>query len=788
MATVVERQISETTLNRVVEYLNNEFGDDISNLAKSAELHEKLSMKKDEIETKLSIASDEVPSKLSQVLNEVDKVLKRLEELRVLQGQLDQQVSSHLARVGPIVNDLKQPIEEITYVEKYIRYLQWIQMVHDHSSEIQTALLVKAESRAVTYYRQLVDLHGLLSGSKCKHLVNFVNVTVSFWHQLLKDKFSSEFDELLKILKWPFVPPMTMDSLMRPDADVYARFQVLFTHLIQLHHPTESTETLVSNLQKSAMLLPLQLLLNPLQKRFKYHFCSKKETNKLEKPEWFFTQVLIWIRDHSTFLDQKIQPILDKADCNIDSRIEFMRGLVQLVVEKLNTNVEEILYDDVLLSHTIDEALQFDRELLALGYPMHYPNCISVLTEDPHFTRWINMERNSAVEKMDVIMSAATAWKSRLQDQGDVDDHHVPECGENFMTLILMITDRYKSLPLPGHRLQFLDLQLELLDDFRVRLQQLHKEDAKEPLDSNYCPILNTLNYIVHVLTDWSDLPFYVQMQYYKLQYEAVSQKLLLNQCASAPGSSPLDEIAKSFGDSIPLTVSSSSISLQKEALDSLQEDFENFKLEAMTGTVFDKVIELLEHKRDDMLRNLVGYSISEVKAKSKPYRSEKWFSMPQANEFVNLSVSPTACPMLMILKAELHMLKESLAVTLFDRMWQQMAEDLGHFLYHEVILRNHFNEGGAAQLSHDMLRNFFPIFGEFTRRPENYFGSVKEACALLILPKGSSLLLKDALSSDVPSSRDSLSENALLELGIYRLCRQEALTVLGLRTDLLIL
>ena len=31
------------------------------------------------------------------------------------------------------------------------------------------------------------------------------------------------------------------------------------------------------------------------------------------QPEWFFTQVLTWIRDHSNFLVTNIQPILDKA-------------------------------------------------------------------------------------------------------------------------------------------------------------------------------------------------------------------------------------------------------------------------------------------------------------------------------------------------------------------------------------------------------------------------------------------------------------------------------------------
>lgn len=36
-----------------------------------------------------------------------------------------------------------------------------------------------------------------------------------------------------------------------------------------------------------------------------------------------------------------------------------------------------------------------------------------------------------------------------------------------FITLLQTIMDRYEALPQPGHRLQFLELQLDLLDDFR---------------------------------------------------------------------------------------------------------------------------------------------------------------------------------------------------------------------------------------------------------------------------------------------------------------------------------
>ena len=60
--------------------------------------------------------------------------------------------------------------------------------------------------------------------------------------------------------------------------------------------------------------------------------------------------------------------------------------------------------------------------------------------------------------------------------------------------------------------MQFLDLLLELLDEFRVRLLQLARQDKFQELfvsksSPNISPILNTLAAIVNVLNDWADLP-----------------------------------------------------------------------------------------------------------------------------------------------------------------------------------------------------------------------------------------------------------------------------------------
>jgi hypothetical protein len=104
---------------------------------------------------------------------------------------------------------------------------------------------------------------------------------------------------------------------------------------------------------------------------------------------------------------------------------------------------------------------------------------------------------------MDAMLSSDTAWLPL--GTPELDELRVTECGESFLTLLLTITERYSSLPQPGHRLQFLGLQLELLDEFRVRLLQLLHETS-DPLSSRLIAILNTINYLASVLQEWGGL------------------------------------------------------------------------------------------------------------------------------------------------------------------------------------------------------------------------------------------------------------------------------------------
>ena len=154
----------------------------------------------------------------------------------------------------------------------------------------------------------------------------------------------------------------------------------------------------------------------------------------LFKPEWYFTQVLTWVKSHREFLTSKIQPLLEKAGLGyVDSVVrilfiptvycwkalkltvilptcastirlctpllfclqaEFCRGLVILVMEKMLADIPQVLGDDHLFSHLVDEALAFDKEMTTgCGYPAGHLTCLHVLTQHEPFEKWIALEK-----------------------------------------------------------------------------------------------------------------------------------------------------------------------------------------------------------------------------------------------------------------------------------------------------------------------------------------------------------------------------------------------------------
>lgn len=73
---------------------------------------------------------------------------------------------------------------------------------------------------------------------------------------------------------------------------------------------------------------------------------------------------------------------------------EFIIGLLQSVVIKLESDLSHFQLEDIVFSHIVDETLSFEHELRKVyGYPDECPSVTEVLTQAHIFFKWINMER-----------------------------------------------------------------------------------------------------------------------------------------------------------------------------------------------------------------------------------------------------------------------------------------------------------------------------------------------------------------------------------------------------------
>uniref|UniRef100_A0A671WGE1 RAD50-interacting protein 1 n=1 Tax=Sparus aurata TaxID=8175 RepID=A0A671WGE1_SPAAU len=682
---------AEDQQDYVVKYLEKELGSDLKSLKNVGDLLEKLREENNVLEGQVLTVSSSVPPKVSEALSTAADAGCSLVDLL----QREQFISNMLNQgAQPWMDNLGQMLNQVDTIGRHMKYLRCLQRIEE----------------------------------------------------------LSDFEKVLTQLQWPIVTPPTQS--LTPTAnhqEINSQLELLVTQLLALAlascvTSTQPVSSVAPPSKGPPLCLPIQIMLLPLSRRFRYHFYGNRQTNSLSKPEWYLTQVLMWMSNSSTFMEEKIQPILERAGVTTSARVELCRGLLSLVQEKVASDASRLLYDDMLFCHLVEEVLQFEKELRCnQSYPAVLPGLLHLLLEDAILQKWLTVEKKMAVEKMDSMLSAEGAWSSQYKDISDMDELKAPDCAETFMTLLQVITERYRTLPCPSAQLKFLGLQRELVDDFRIRLTQVMKEESRCPLGVRYCAILNAVNYIYTILGDWGDNVFFLQLQ-------------------------------------------QSAVSLGEEMLLGGLGVMDVGRLASLEGSLFEGLLALLDRLKGDMMGRLLEWTMREIAEKAKPYCQDRWLSLPSQYDLSTMSLSSSACPMMLCVRDRLLNLHQVLSLSLFQLAWQGLAERLDNFLYQDVILSNHFSDGGAAQLQFDMTRNLFPLFGHYCKRPENFFKHVKEACIILSLNLGSAILLRNLLKESEEEMRDwagagDLSpQSALHELGVYCLASCDVLILLNLR------
>jgi len=658
---------------QVIKRLNSIFGKDVSKLSSINTLQEQLSQQIKDLDCRLNTANNAMPTELDSALRSCSDVEGRVSSLISGQDNLLSSASQLVHDSRTFSTDNQAALNDIACVRGVVQYTVWLKLLDDLSGELEDAVNAGDDRGAVSAYEKIKEVKASLKGSECSHLVSYASSLVEHWFKVIYDRFVADLETVVKCLGWPFIH--TGESRNLSELTDVENGVTRLAELVELMLLIQKQD------HDAQYSLPMKVLLKPLRKRFRFHFLGSKATNNPSKCEWYITQLVSWVSSHAPFLDQNLQPVYDKVGLGLPATLEFGQGMVELATEKLAIDLPLVMEDDVLLAHTIDQVIGFARDLSSqLEYSSAQPSPLEPLTHPLIFARWIDMERKFAFEKVDEVMRGEGAWESET-------DGITPRAAESFLTLLLSVTERYKFLSATKHKIDFLELQVELLEDFRVRLVQLVRAEQESPLTSNLCPILNTVDHVITVISNWADTPFFLQLEHLKCE---------------AAGTE-------------------------------------------MTNTVFDSTIDKLEYFKKDMIKTIVDNTVFEVKARSRAYRKEvKWFSLPPSPNFV----SPAACGMLQILSFQLESARRRTLPEVLAKVWQGVASHMDVFLCKEVVISNQFSDGGVQQIAMDVNTGLLPVFGVYTEKPAGYFPQILDCLKLLKLAKGLAMLTLDTLAS----------------------------------------
>ncbi|CAF4407395.1 unnamed protein product, partial [Rotaria sp. Silwood2] len=439
--------------------------------------------------------------------------------------------------------------------------------------------------------------------------------------------------------------------------------------------------------------------------------------------------------------------------------VEFIRGLIELIIVKLDSQITSILIDTSLFTHYIEEILIFSQRLFEkdIDYPHHLPN----------FSR----------TKLSNIFQSPTAHQSVYERmlERTADEIKISECAETFLTLLHAMEDRYRHVPYPSCSLRLFSLQIDLFDEFLNDLKvSLNTEEQNiDPLSKHFCSVLNSVVYIADVIQQWKNRSHYQCLQYLYDEYKIFIKKYGTENIGEEENSNTI-QIDSTLAQQFDL------IQLNKE---------NNF----VTASIFDH---LLEEYRDEEEKNcniIVNHIVSLLKTKSRRYINEKWSAMPNPKDYFNMSISPSAINILLELQTIFSNLSINLVKNVSNEIRARVIMEFDEYLFSWIVNDHKFNEGGASQFLFDINRGWSRIANDHLSQ---LFNKCRESALLLSMPIGSALLLVDALQQELSmtplsnvSSKESIVSSplpsALHEMGIHHLSEFEADQVLQRRLDL---
>ncbi|RAR09545.1 rint-1 family protein [Stemphylium lycopersici] len=609
----------------------------------------------------------------------------------------------------------EQVLDTLHRLDVASAYVELLADVHELSNHAHDQLHTSNEA-ALGPYRQLRALHTRLinlqhdaEGAAPQLLYHVNNITHALRTRIL-DAFSADLDHTLKKIRWP-TPTATIPSHLREEWET-ALVKLLDLQLPELEGMDYATGP-GNRIKLPPVLFPLQVLVQPLEMRFRYHFEGDKPTNRIDRPEYFLSHITTLLNDYSPFVADHLQPVLlrhfrgtDLAlnPVYIDAMSAFVTALLPMLRTKIGSLLPKVAGQPQLLSHLMHEMMSFDTTIrddwgYDGGYGVDGWKGLSweFLVQGDWFGRWLQVEKDFALSRYQNIVEAP--------DFGDLDFESVdpkatkPTKGAiRVNDLLETITDRYRPLTSFSQKLTFLiDIQIAIFDKLHERLQAnleaylsmttslgramggVTKEEQEKLLGveglERLCKTFGSADYLERAMRDWSDDVFFLDI-WEGLQDRARGQ-------TSNIGTMSVADVAQRTSKNVD------------------SDDVDG-------GSLFDETASWYARLRDRSEKIIIDTLNSNVREALRPYRHiNPWATLggPSASASPATELSPTAelDPLLTYLRSTLAFLSRALASAPLRRITRAVLATISTLLWENVLSRYRFSTHGATQLHADL-------------------------------------------------------------------------------------
>ncbi|TFK76768.1 hypothetical protein BDN72DRAFT_806866 [Pluteus cervinus] len=476
----------------------------------------------DVLQTKFTTSQQDLDQLLQQTRSSTDEHLHTAQELSLLRHSLaDELLSLSEELVSTMSDEEYQPtlLEDIETIHRNLKELESVKgflQVLEHAlklSELACQQVRDASGISLSTLQGYQSLQSFVtkvsdscstvedgSGKQTLHLVNFLTRVEEKSWMSIKAILSSALLTASEKIGWP----TPVDYALVAPADRNA-FERAFLDLLRLQSFGEKIGV-SRRIKEKDGLYAVQTLVQPVSLRFKFHFEGDRQTNRLDKPEWYFTHILNVIHEQKQFMDTIIQIFISSTEYKrISASREFIYLLFPILHRKLRHTVPKMLSLPSVLAHTIYQTLSFDAAVIEEGFMLQgtsgakttqsesgeeWPGVAQVILGNRHwFEAWVTGEQQFTEDQYLELISSADAWLI-MDDNGDHEEAShsstkVTNSARRLKALIEQVTDRYSPLPRFDQRVRFLTtVQLPLLDSYRGRISS--SLDAFETLSSAF--------------------------------------------------------------------------------------------------------------------------------------------------------------------------------------------------------------------------------------------------------------------------------------------------------------